>query len=143
MRRASRANDLAIDCCIGVEVFDGALAVDPCQRASGHVQNGPADQLGPSNRVEISSIEIASPERPCQTEVSRGELSIARGGADCLEQKMAQEEPQVERRVARVGTLEIQENQSARVDENVLGAEVAQNERSLVRWADPSRRSRH
>ncbi len=45
---------------------------------------------------------------------------------------MTQEEPQVERRVARMRTLEIQENQSARVDEDVLGAEVAQDERSLV-----------
>ena len=39
VRRASRAKDRAMACSRGVEVFDRALAVDPRQRASRHVQD--------------------------------------------------------------------------------------------------------
>ena len=51
---------------------------------------------------------------------------------DRFQHEMTQEKPQVERRVARVGALEIEQNQAVRVHKDVLGAEVAQNERSLV-----------
>ena len=113
VRRASRANDRATACSPRVEVFDRALAVDPRQRASRHVQDRTTDQFRPSGRVEASPIEIAVPEQRSQPEVARGELSIIRGGTDRLEQEMTQEEPQVERRVARMRTLEIEQNQAS------------------------------
>ena len=50
---------------------------------------------------------------------------------DRLEHQMAEEEAEVERRVAGVGALEIQEDQAAGVDQDVLGAEVAQDECAL------------
>ena len=45
---------------------------------------------------------------------------------------MAQEEAEVERRVAGVGALEVEQDQPAGVDQDVLGAEVAQDERPLA-----------
>ena len=44
---------------------------------------------------------------------------------------MAEEEAQVEGRVARVGALEVEQDQPAGVDQDVLGAEVAEDQRPL------------
>ena len=47
---------------------------------------------------------------------------------------MAQEEAEIERGIAGVGALEIQEDQTARVDQDILGAEVAQDQRAMGLW---------
>ena len=59
--------------------------------------------------------------------------SIARCRPDRLEQEMGQEEPQVERRVAGMRRIRSRaESGPCLMHEDVLGAEVAQDERSLV-----------
>ena len=97
----------------GVEIFDRALAVDPGQAAGRRVQDGSTDQLGPRGRVDASPIQIGAPEKRSQPGVSRGQAAIVAARTDRLEQKMAQEEPEVERRVARVGALEVEQDQAA------------------------------
>ena len=52
--------------------------------------------------------------------------------SNSLEQQMREKEPQVECRVARVGTFEVKQNEPLLMHQDVLGAEIAQHQRALA-----------
>ena len=111
--RASRAKR-PCDCLLPrVEVLDGALAVDPRQRSMPPRAGWPDGPVP----IETAGPSLCDPDRrPRRAESaprSDGEpVDRSTRSTDRLEQEMAQKEAQVERRVARVGTLEIEQNQA-------------------------------
>ena len=64
--------------------------------------------------------------------VPRGKLSILAGSARIVFKRRMTQETEVESRVARVRTLKIEQDQSSHVHQNVLRAEVPQDEGPLA-----------
>ena len=111
-----------------IEVIDRALAVDARQAARGGVVLRALDQAGIAGEQGGGVQSIGAPEGLDEIEVGR-----VAGGERCaaerLEREVADEEAQIERGVAEVGGLEIDEEDPRVVaDEHVLGAEVGVDE---------------
>ncbi len=83
------------------------------------------------------SERLAAPDRTSRTDGASSRYAelaaeTPRGRADRLEQEVAQEEAEVEGRVAGVGAFEVEQDEAAGVHQDVLGAEVAEDQRALV-----------
>src|SRR3954451_23256505 len=96
--------------------------------------DGPGNQVGWLPRTPADPFEVSGPEARDQFQVERPDRRISPGPVNRLEEQMREEETQVEGRVAGVGALEVQQDQAVGVDQDVLRAEVAEDERPLFPW---------
>ena len=107
--------------------------------------------LLPSSRAQAQAAKFCTPRAHSSAELGRADLGRDRFVVGLpkrlaqlkilgvpgnlvtrLEHQVAQEEAQVERRIAVVAGLEIDHHQSAREDQQVLGAEVGMHERARM-----------
>ena len=132
-RRASRANARATACLRRRGIQQGS-----CRRPAPASRRPRAGWHGRTTRPGRPVPGLSDPDSSARTEWVRPRYCEAScrsldGARIVLSRRWLRKKPEIKSGVARMSTLEVQENQSSGVDEDVLGAEVAQDERSLVR----------
>jgi len=84
-------------------------------------------------RARSDPLQVSVPEPEGQIHEPPPSAWRTFGHVDCLEHQVAEEEAKIESGVAPVGAFEIEQDQAFGVHQDILGTEVAQNKRTLVR----------